>query len=103
MTTRAWNKKNKEKKKREKSQKCRERQCRAELKEYEKEEVNNESHKGKILRMNESQINCVTRGSHEGQWGNPGGRTSVVNKINQTRSHVEVRLHTHVMMKCVLC
>lgn len=35
----------------------RERQCRAEL----KEEVNNESYKGKILRTNESQINCAVR------------------------------------------
>lgn len=40
--------------------------------------MNNESHKGKILRTNKSQINCVTRGSDEGQWGNPGGRASVV-------------------------
>lgn len=39
--------------------------------------MNNESHKGKILRTNKSQINCVTRGSDEGQWGNPGGRASV--------------------------
>lgn len=36
------------------------RQYGAELKEYEKEQVNNESHKAKILRTNESQINCVT-------------------------------------------
>lgn len=50
-----------------KREKQRERQYRAKLKEYEKEEVNNESHKGKILRTNKSQINCVTRGSDEGQ------------------------------------
>ena len=36
--------------------------------------------KKKILRTNESQINCVTRGSDEGQWGNPGGSDSVANK-----------------------
>lgn len=45
----------------------RKRQCKAKLKEYEKEEVNNESHKEKILRTNKSQINCVTRCSDEGQ------------------------------------
>lgn len=50
------------------SEKQKERQNGVELREYEKEEVNNESHKGKILRMNKSQINCVTEGSDEGQW-----------------------------------
>lgn len=80
----------------------RERQYRAELKEYEKEEVNNESHKGKILRTNKSQINCVTRGSDEGQWGNPGGRASVANIMNQTGNCAEVRPRIRVMMKFVL-
>lgn len=70
------------KKRREKQRK---RQSGAELKEYEKEEVNNESHKGKILRTNESQINCVTSGSNEGQWGNPGGRVSAANKNEPNR------------------
>lgn len=49
------------------SEKQKERQSRAELKEYEWEEVNNECYKGRILRTNKSQINCVTRGSDEGQ------------------------------------
>lgn len=66
------------------------------------EEVNNESHKGKILRTNESQINCVTRGSDEGQRGNPGGRASVANKMNQTENYVEVRPCIHIMMKFIL-
>lgn len=53
--------------------------------------------KGKILRTNKSQINCVTRGSDEGQWGNPGGRASVANIMNQTGNYVQERPHTHVM------
>lgn len=64
--------------------------------------MNNESHKGKILRTNKSQINCVTRGSDEGQWGNPGSRASVVNIMNQTGNYVEVRPRICVMMKFVL-
>lgn len=84
------------------SEKLKERQRRAELKEYEKEEVNDESHKGKILRTNKSQINCVTRGSDEGQWCNPGGRASVANIMNQTGHYVEVHPHVHVMIKFVL-
>lgn len=64
--------------------------------------MNNESHKGKILRTNKSQINCVTRGSDEGQRGNPGGRASVANIMNQTGNHAEVRPRIHVMMKFVL-
>lgn len=55
--------------------------------------MNNESHKRKILRMNKSQINCVRRGSDEGQWANPGGRVSVANKTKQTVNYVEA--HTH--------
>lgn len=64
--------------------------------------MNNESHKGKILRTNKSQINCVRRGSDEGQWGNPGGRDSEANIMNQTGNYVEVRPCIHVMMKFVL-
>lgn len=63
--------------------------------------MNNESHKVKILRMNNSQINCVTRGSDEGQWGNPGGRASVGNVMNQTGNCVEVHPHVHVMITFV--
>lgn len=65
--------------------------------------MNNESHKGKILRTNESQINYVTRGSDEGQWGNPGGRASAANKMNQTGNYAQVRPRIHVMMKFVVC
>lgn len=99
MTTRAQREKNKESKRGEKVEErgtSRERQHRAELKEYEKEEVNNESHKGKILRTNESQINCVMRGSDEGQWGNPGSRASAANTINQTGNCAEERPYIRV-------
>lgn len=65
--------------------------------------MNNESHKGKILRTNKSQINCVTRGSDEGQRGNPGGRASVANIMNQTGNRVEVRPRIHAVMKFVVC
>lgn len=62
-----------------------------ELQQDEKEEVNNESHKGKILRMNKSQTNGV----------NPGGRASVGNVMNQTGNGVEVHPHVHVTVTFV--
>lgn len=79
-----------------------ERQYGAALKEYEKEELNNESHKGKILRTNKCQINCVTRGSDEGQCSNPGGRAFVANIMNKIRNYAEARPHVHVMIKFAL-
>lgn len=65
--------------------------------------MNNESHKEKILRTNKSQINGVTEGSDEGQWGNPCARASVANIMNQTGNYVEVCPRIHVMMKFILC
>lgn len=43
------------------------------------------------------------RGTDEGQWGNPYGRASVANEMNQAGNHVEVRPRAGVMMKFVLC
>lgn len=53
--------------------------------------------KEKILRMNERQINCSTRGRDEGQRGNAGSSDSAANK----QEIGEINPHIHVMMKFV--